>query len=108
VATRANWHLDVELEDLPLTPSSTPTVERVGVEIDLLASPEDLERALSATIAEEGALWEQGISCELKTRPDMTCAVCPLRGTDVRRDLCEVGVRQERLLSRLTVVRDGG
>jgi hypothetical protein len=105
VGNQANWHVDVVLDDEAPAPSAT--VESVGVEIDLLATPQGLNRALERSLRDEGALWEQGVSCNLKGSSDMTCAVCPLRGTDERRDLCAVGVRQESLLARLVAMRDG-
>lgn len=103
MGTRANWFVDVQLDGEPPTP--TADVAAIGVEVDLTATPEELERALSGTIREEGQLYERGITCELKVIPDMACSACPLRGTDERRDLCEVGARQERLLARMHVMR---
>lgn len=103
MGTRANWFVDVEVDDAPLTP--TADIAAVGVEVDLTATPEELERALAGTIREEGQLYERGITCELKLIPEMACSACPLRATDERRDLCDVGARQERLIARSHVLR---
>ena len=69
--------------------------------VDPFAPPrEEDERALDLLVEREGALAHQGVVCEIKernwTRP--TCLACRYRTPE---EICEVGVKQERVVGRL-------
>lgn len=97
---RANWHtggLRVDRSD----PFATPPPQ--GERIDL-TDPVVLQSKLTALLLLEGKLDEHGITCALKARPDSCCSACPLRDTSATRrirQLCNLGVEQERTLMKV-------
>lgn len=94
---KANWHL----EDVPVDrsdPFATPAPHAQRVD---LSDPAMLRAKLTALLTVEGRLADRGVTCALKDRPDSCCSACPLRGTTRARhlrQLCNVGVEQERTL----------
>lgn len=102
-------------EGLPSYEDSDPfaTQERlditdVGQPIDLREEPK-LNGRLIALIQIESEIFERGTTCPIKERPDTTCSACPLRRTDSTdpvKDLCDVGIEQEQVLTELAVVRE--
>lgn len=84
------------------------TVEDVGRPIDLVRGEARLNRRLVELATEEGRLWERGVRCPIKDRPDTTCSACPVFVLDTNRplaQLCALGTEQERTLTTLAVER---
>lgn len=103
---KANWHVD--LGDAPGDDpfGERPRVERVGKPIEL-DNEERLQQRLSQTLDREGELDERGVTCALKSDSQVTCAACPLRHLDpldTMTPLCDVGVEQESLITRLRIL----
>ncbi len=61
---------------------------------------------LTKLIDEETALMNRGVTCAVREREDTSCCACPKRGTipDLKR-LCDVGARQERIVTELACKR---
>lgn len=109
MSTRANWHL----RDLQLPTEDDPfeDFEASADVIDLTAPREELEAHLSELVRREGVLFNSGITCAIKDRPDTTCHACPLFTTDpneARFGLCKVGREQERTCTALAVEASQG
>jgi hypothetical protein len=101
VPVRANWFDDdVDLD---------AEVAKLGKPIQLNAAGE-LRVRLHGLIDEERGLYERGIECAVKDRSDTSCLACPLNGRDERAPLCEIGERQDRLLTEIAIadLADGG
>lgn len=103
VRSRANWHLS---EIKPQDPAVS--VEVMGLEIDLRQSPEELHKALEATVRRESRLYNSGVTCDLKMN-GQSCHHCPEFTTDRqegRAPLCQLGRRQEDLLKVIEIGQD--
>jgi hypothetical protein len=102
MAVRANWFLgDLVVEE-------PPTVEEVGQPIDLQTGEPRVNRRLVELLTEEGQLYDRGVTCAIKDRPDTACSACPafqFEGEGRLSRLCAVGIEQERLLTTLAVQR---
>jgi hypothetical protein len=103
VSVRANWFLDELVVEVP----AVVVVEEVGQPIDLHGDPR-LNRRLVELVAEEGHLYDRGVTCAIKDRPDTACSACPVAVVDPddpHGQLCAVGIEQERVLTTLAVQR---
>lgn len=102
MAVRANWFLD------ELIVEEAPAVEEVGQPIDLHDGNARLNRRLVELVSLEGRLYDRGITCAIKDRPDTACSACPVfvyEGDGPKWQLCALGIEQERLLTTLAVER---
>lgn len=102
MSVRANWFLD------ELVVEEQPPVEEVGQPIDLLHGDARLNRRLVELVAEEGRLYDRGVTCAIKDRPDTACSACPVfvhAGEGALGQLCALGVEQERTATTLAVQR---
>lgn len=105
-AIQANWHvaaLDGDGED-PF--GIRPRVETVGKPIPLDGEPRLVER-FEALIDREGQLFNAGVICAIKDDQQACCSACPLRHVDPLDEmssLCEVGIEQESVLTRLRIL----
>lgn len=110
MAVKAQWFvppLAADEED-PFADEPDEDVTRTGVPIDLSDGPARLERQLVALLADEEALRERGVTCPVKDRADTCCHACPLRGARrAPRELCNVGLAQERIVGHLAVRHAG-
>lgn len=103
--TRADWFLDVEVEDGD--PFAATAAEVVGQPIVLVEDEGELRVALADTLTREGELFTRGVVCALKDAPDSTCCSCPIRGAQngEMATLCSVGREQEAISSKLAALR---
>lgn len=106
MSVRANWFVGLDDEPVTAVPASLPPaeerVEDVGVPFDL-RQPDSLMVEIDRLIAQESALYNQGITCAVKDRPDTSCSACAFAhhedGGHPLQPLCHVGREQERVLT---------
>lgn len=104
MTVRANWFVDDELATgVPdALPPAEERVEEAGVPFDL-RDPDSLLPALSSLISQEAALFNQGITCEVKDRDDTSCSACPYAHHEEAGHpleiLCQIGREQERVVT---------
>lgn len=110
MATKARWHTQ-EI----VVPDGDPfqqRVEQLGMPIRLVDGRAELEVKLIELVNHESALWNAGIRCAIKDKPDSTCSACPLSAhNDAEsslRVLCMVGRAQERVLTEITCAKEVG
>jgi hypothetical protein len=110
VSVRAVWHTP-ELVDVDEDPFA-PTIEEVGTPIVLSAEGEEarLREELVTSLAAEGELEEQGVTCKIKDAQASSCHACPLYRSDDSplARLCAIGREQERLCTLMLVRAHGG
>lgn len=110
MAVRANWHIDLPEGYAPGDPFTQQlSIGEVGQPIELTAGQAKLNEKLIALVNDEGLLFEQGVECDLKQRPDVTCSACPVKvvdSADPLSRLCSLGSEQERVLTSLVVERE--
>jgi hypothetical protein len=74
---------------------------------DQHASDADLTADLSALMEREAELFNCGITCPIRDRPDSICSVCPLSKHHDRLDplqpLCTVGRQIDRVLTSIAI-----
>lgn len=102
MTVKANWFLDVALDD---GDPFARHVEDVGLPIDL-ADPPALNQRLIKSLELESHLANSGIRCPVKARPDTTCSACPIRSEDDNEPLtklCNLGCEQERVSTLLAI-----
>lgn len=103
--TKANWFVDDVVDD-----DTDPFAERVeqrATPVNLRASSPDLYVELVALVQRDAALYEAGVRCGIRERKDTCCSACPIRNQRAdRRELCEIGVAQERIVTTLAVELD--
>lgn len=106
MTVRANWHIaELDVGDVDALFDDDQRIEEVGVPVPL---EEDLSLRLVELVESEGALFERGVRCEIKDRPDTCCHACPLYREDGELGaLCQVGREQERVATQLSVERRG-
>jgi hypothetical protein len=108
MTARANWFTaePVDLGD-ELDPFSIP-VQEIGQRIDLRDPRAALEIRLRELLYREAALFNAGVTCAIKDRPDTTCHACPVsKAHDPKQALgalCRVGREQEVALTELAVL----
>lgn len=72
----------------------------------------ELVARLAELVEQEGLLWNAGVRCAIKDQPDATCSACPIAAHDddssPLQALCLVGRAQERVLTRMTCIRELG
>jgi hypothetical protein len=101
MAVRANWFVEDDLPaDTATLPPAEERIEDVGVPLDL-RDPSSLVPTLTNLLNQEAAMFNQGITCAVKDRPDTSCSAClwahdnedghPLQM------LCQIGREQERI-----------
>lgn len=103
---RANWHVDIDAAPGDDPFGARPRVETVGRVIELDDEPR-LTSRLDATLTREGQIEASGVTCPIKNDPQASCAACPLRHVDpldALTPLCDVGVEQESLITRLRIL----
>lgn len=86
---KADWHT----EGLAV-PTGDPFAEQEGP---------DTFRQLCAAVKREAVIRGQGVECAIRDHKDACCCACPVKGS--KGELCKVGMRIERLSTRL--VADG-
>lgn len=109
---RAVWHSELELADDDDPFGEPQRIEDVGTAITIGAEGEEaqLQRELVVSLLTEGVLDADGVRCAIKDARDTSCFACPLHRDDgsPAAQLCAVGRKQERLCTRIAVVRRGG
>jgi hypothetical protein len=106
--TQADWftqEAEVAQAD-PADPFGMP-VEEVGERIDLRDPKATLELRLRELMTRESNLYNAGLTCPIKDRPDSTCHACPV--SQAHEDvplatLCRIGRDQEVVLTELAVL----
>lgn len=96
MTAKANWHLDVEIDQSD--PFAAPPPGPARSERVKLDDP-DLTGRIVELLYLEGELEHRGLTCVLKDRPESCCSACPLRGSSRAypiRELCKLGIAQER------------
>jgi hypothetical protein len=112
LTARANWFLDVPEQSGP-TQAAVQEVDPLDAPVLLsmldLRTPEPrLERMMDELVKREGALYDEGIVCDLRDLPGSTCAACPLFQADPdRAPLCSVGREQEQVSATLVAKLHG-
>lgn len=112
MSARADWHtLDLAAlvrEEGEFDPFSAP-VEELGERIDLSSPSDRLQVRLSQLLEREGALWNQGVTCPIKDRPDTSCNACPVsQHADFEQPLgmlCRIGRDQEKVCTELAAAQ---
>lgn len=100
MTVKARWF---NADAIPAAPAQD--VRDVGKPI-LLRGEQQLNERLIALVNAESDLFNQGISCAIRDRPDTTCCSCPVAGVNAElRNLCDVGQEQERTLTAIAVQR---
>lgn len=109
MATRTRWHGEI------VVPDGDPFEQRVqqlGMPIKLREGRAELEAKLIELVAQEGLLWNAGIRCAIKDKPDTTCSACPLAAHDdpesALQALCLVGRAEERVLTEIACAKELG
>ena len=109
MSTRANWFLQ-QIEDGEIDPDDPfqMPVEEVGQRIDLRDPRGKLELRLQELMTRESRLYERGVTCPIKDRPDSTCHACPVsQAHDPSVSLsvlCRLGREQEVVGTELAVL----
>jgi hypothetical protein len=103
----ATWHtsLVVPGDD----PFDVPArIEDVGTPIVLSSDGRtaELREELFDTVQAEGKLAEAGVECRIKDAQGVSCFACPLFDADDA--LCQLGRRQQTILTELRVLHFGG
>jgi hypothetical protein len=105
VGIRANWFVDdlaTAVEPPPKTPvePAEGRIEDVGVPLDL-SDPDAFLSKITRLVQQEAALYNQGITCDVKDRPDTACTACPVAHHEQEghpmQPLCWIGREQERI-----------
>lgn len=107
MSVRANWFVGLDDEPATGVPRSLPPaeerVEDVGVPFDL-REPGSLMAEIERLIAQESALFNQGITCAVKDRSDTSCSACAYAHHEEDghplQPLCHTGREQERALTQ--------
>ena len=102
---QCNWFNDITVEDDDVDPFA---VHERGLPIEIGDEEARVSKALRDTLRKEGSFAEQGITCEIKDRPDTTCWACPVYKSDSNHPLsvlCKLGRVQDRLVTRLAQVQ---
>lgn len=105
MAVRADWHEDAETVAPPgvdpfSVASSTPMMTTLPIDTD----SQKLFDRLRALVRHESALFNKGVTCEIKDKHETCCSACPLNHADGEGDssfLCRVGVEQEQVITLL-------
>lgn len=114
MAIAADWHLtdlpsaERTLEYDPLTdPSYAPPIPP----IDLSTPEPQLDEHLKSLLDQEASLFDRGIVCPIKDKPDTTCLACPVSAArdygDPKGQLCRVGQEEERVTTVMIAKRHG-
>lgn len=108
MSTRANWHVEAPVLDDPgIDPFAMP-IEEVGERIDLRDPKGTLELRLAELLHREGNLFNRGVTCPIKDRPDSTCHACPVSQAHTQEPLsvlCRIGREQESVVTELAVIQ---
>jgi hypothetical protein len=122
-SVRARWGLDdlaVDGSDpfLGLEPSQPDDpepidVRDVGMPIDLTGDvatlKADLDQRLIALMREETQLYERGVTCDIRHRPQTTCLACPVASEDGPMGrLCSNGRESDRVSTAMVALRHVG
>lgn len=108
---QSNWFVErVDAAD-DADPFAVP-VEEVGKRIDLRDPGAGLDLRLAELVHREARLFNAGITCAIKERPDTTCHACPISQAhdpgSALGALCRLGRQQECVCTELAVLRCQG
>lgn len=111
MSVRPSWHsVAVEVDDsdpfaddfeLPVR------VNEVGTPIDLTGDTGKLSQALTSNVEQQSRLYAQGVDCDLRWQPEVTCLACPIYKGDentAHGRLCRL-MREQETLTTLIAVR---
>lgn len=102
---KANWHL----ADLMPDDTDPMDIRDFAKPIDLNQEAQ-LRKDLAISLRFEGRLYDQGITCELKSDDGMGCRTCPHRSEDPDvplTRLCMLSLRQLAIQDDLAIARLG-
>lgn len=107
MSTRANWFVEAAASlDGTDDPFAAP-IEEIGERIDLRDPQAALSLRLGELLEREGRLFNSGVSCPIKDRPDTSCHACPVSRAHDREGalgvLCRLGREQERVVTEMAV-----
>lgn len=102
----ASWHTTLAVP--AFDPFIPERIEDVGAPVLLTADGRqaELNRELLASVEQEVRLADSGHTCRIKGTHGTSCHACPLH--DEQDPLCQIGRRQERLVTELRVRHLGG
>jgi hypothetical protein len=100
VGIRASWHLPAPLAVDDVDPFAAP-IEDVGVPVRLADGTGELGAELVHLVKRERTLRDAGTACPIRDMDGTSCSACPIAGRYGA--LCDVGRRQEQLLTELAV-----
>lgn len=109
--------MDPDAEPADVFGPAAEAVFKAMKPLDLSSSKAELDERLVTLVRREAELFDCGITCPLKDKPDASCAVCPVSRANEhsgsveslrRSQLCRIGAEQERVLMLSAVKRDRG
>ena len=111
MGVKANWHVDDLLADTdqdPFDEVRETRVEDVGRPIDLSGDEPRLVARTIELVRAESELYNRGVRCPIRERPDTTCSACPVArpGRGALGQLCAVGIEQDQVFTTLAVMRE--
>lgn len=112
MTAQSNWFVErIDAMQETGDPFAVP-VEEVGQRIDLRDPAAALHLRLHELMTREAWLFNAGVSCAIKDRPDTSCHACPVSKAHDPSDrlgaLCRVGREQETVCTELAVLRCQG
>lgn len=86
--------------------SATATQPEWSLPLSIETPIDELERLMGLLTRTERRLFDQGVTCPFKDRPEFSCLACPFskaedRENSPKRHLCRVGCDQERVATLL-------
>lgn len=115
MAIGARWHFDAPSlgteQRSSYDPLTDPVYEAPMPPISLDTSEAKLNDHAKSLLAQEARLFDEGVVCEIKDKPDTTCLACPIschRDTGNPKGLlCRISQEQERVGTVLVAKRAG-
>lgn len=108
MAIQARWaHQAIAVPDDDDGDPFRHRVEEVGVPLELTERSAELNLRIAELVTYEGALYNAGLHCSLKDRPDTCCNACPVSAhadpSAPLQPLCALGREQERVVTEMAV-----
>lgn len=106
MAIKAEWHFGIEAPKAEeYDPLSDASYMAPIPPIDVTTPEPELHEHLRDLIRQEGALYNEGITCPIKWDSEVTCLACPVSEEkdpeSPKGKLCRVGHEEERVLTVL-------
>lgn len=102
MGVKADWHEDAETVAPGVDPFSLASSPAMMSAPAIDTDSQKLFDRLTVLVRHESILFNKGVTCGVKDRPDTCCSACPLNesnGDSDRSFLCRVGVEQEQVIT---------